>query len=123
MTPRIVTHYEQQTACLVRMADGTILLPFSHKDQGQGQRFLVSYDEGKTWSKTIYDLNKNGMYASSVVMKDGTIVTAYQDRKRDSRLSVLRWKAPSKEEVSKGGFFEPQKVDTDVMYLNYRLAD
>ena len=118
-TPRIVTHYLQQTGCLIQLSDGTVLLPFSHKDEGYGQRFLVSYDEGQTWSKTIYELNKGGMYASSAVLADDAIVTVFQDRKRDSKLGVLRWKAPRREEVSKGGFFVPPTVDLEQSYFVY----
>lgn len=111
--PRIVTGFLQQTACVVRLSDGTVVLPFSHKDVGQGQRFLVSYDSGRTWCKTIYELNKGGMYASSAVLKDDTIVTAFEDRPRGAKLTVLRWKVPSREQVAGGGFFEPPPVDLD----------
>ena len=93
----------------MRLADGTILMPFSHKDKGQGQRFMISYDEGKTWSRTVYELHVGGMYASSVVLDDGTIVTAYAER--NGPFTVLRWRAPSRKAVEKGGFFEPLAVN------------
>ena len=107
--PRLLTGWLQQTACLVRLADGTILMPFSHKDKGQGQRFMISYDEGKTWSRTVYELHVGGMYASSVVLDDGTIVTAYAER--NGPFTVLRWRVPSRKAVEKGGFFEPLAVN------------
>ena len=114
--PRIVTGFLQQTGCLVQLSDGTIVLPFSHKDEGFGQRFLVSYDRGHTWSKTIFELNRGGMFASSVTLSDDTIVTVFEDRSRDRKLTILRWKIPSREEVKSGGFFTPPPVDLDRMY-------
>ncbi len=112
--PRIVTGWLQQTGCLARLSDGTVLLPFGHKDEGHGQRVIISFDEGETWSKAVYELNKFGMYASSVVLGDDTIVTVHDSAGTgDSRgLHVLRWKAPPREEVSKYGFFEPRPAQS-----------
>jgi len=110
----LATGWLQQTACLVRLSDGTVVIPFSHKDAGQGQRFMVSYDDGATWSRTVYELHKGGMYASSVVLSDDTIVTVHATgRNMGGRgtLDVLRWKVPPKKEVEKGGFFTPRPVD------------
>lgn len=111
--PRIVTGWIQQTGCLVRLSDGTIVLPFGHKDRGHGQRFILSYNEGHTWSKVVFELNKFGMYASTVVLTDGTLVTALDSSGQDnsSALHVLRWKAPPREEVEKHGFFTPRPAD------------
>ena len=115
--PRLVTAWYQQTACLVRLSDGTVVMPFGHKtsdEQGRrfGQRFMVSYDEGRSWSKTIYELHKGGLYASSVALPDDTIVTVHDNRKTEEGpgLAILRWQAPSREVVSKGGFFEPEEI-------------
>lgn len=119
-TPRLVTGYLQQTACLVKLSDDTLVLPFGHKHPGHGQRFILSYDLGKTWSNTIFELNKGGLYASSVALKDDTIVTVFQARDREnnrfSKLTVLRWRVPSREVVSRGGFFAGPKVDRDRDY-------
>ena len=110
--PRIVTGWLQQTGCLVRLSDGTIVLPYSHKDAGHGQRFIVSYDEGETWSRAIYELNDFGMYASSAALEDDTIVTVHDGWSRTPNvLQVLRWKAPPREEVEKHGFFTPRPAD------------
>jgi len=115
--PRLLTGWLQQSACLARLSDGTVILPFGEKTESKGQRFgqrfMVSYDEGKTWSRTVYELNRGGLYASSVVLPDDTIVTVHDNRATEAgvALAVLRWRAPSREEVSKGGFFEPQPVD------------
>jgi len=89
-------------------------MPVSHKDAGQGQRLMISYDDGATWSRTVYELHKGGMYASSVVLADDTIVTAHaRGRNMGGRgtLDVLRWNVPPKKEVEKGGFFTPRPVD------------
>ena len=108
--PRLTTGWLQQTACLARLSDGTVVLPFGHKDEGFGQRFLMSFDEGRTWSRTVYQLRKGGLYANSVVLNDDTIITVHDNRKAGGGLSVLRWRTPSRETVSKGGFFKPQAI-------------
>ena len=108
--PRIVTWWLQQTGSLVRLSDGTLILPFSHKDGTHGQRFIVSYDEGETWSKVVYELNQCGMYARSVAFDDDTIVTVHDNAagQAPNTLGVLRWKAPSRQEVEKHGVFAPR---------------
>ena len=93
---RMVTAAWQQTGCLVTLSDNTWILVFSHKDcphdvpwicnyhhpgnHTRGQRFIVSYTQGQTWSNSIFVLHVGGMYASSVVLRHGddkdTIVTA-----------------------------------------------
>ena len=113
--PRIVTGWEQQTGCIVSLSDGTTVLPFSRKNGTHGQRFIVSYDRGETWSKAIWELNDCGLYASSVVMPDDTIVTIHdglRDKASGRRLSALRWQAPPKAEVEKYGFFRPRPAET-----------
>ena len=112
--PRIVTAWVQQTGCLVQLSDGTLILPFGHKDQGMGQRFIVSYDQGQTWSKAIFELNKCGMYANSVALKDDTLVTVFSvepDSGGKNYLEALRWKVPPQDIVSQKGFFEPAPVE------------
>jgi hypothetical protein len=66
--------------------------PFGHKTTAQGmrfgQRFLVSYDEGASWSQTVYELYHGGLYANSVVLDD---VTVHDNRDAGQRhLNVLR---------------------------------
>jgi len=111
--PRIVTWWLQQTGSLVRLSDGRLILPFSHKDGTQGQRFIVSCDEGETWSKVVYELNQCGMYARSVALEDGTIVTVHDNAsgKAPNTLGVLRWNAPPHEETEKHGFFTPREAE------------
>jgi hypothetical protein len=109
--PRLLTALDEQTGCLVELADGTVLMVFGHKND-YGQRFMVSYDEGETWSKTIYDLHTGGMYASSAVLADGTVVTTIDNRPDGGLiLTSLRWTPPSFEEVAAGGFWTPNVVE------------
>jgi len=110
---RLITAWVQQTGCLAGLTNGTVIMPFGHKDEGHGQRFIVSYDEGEAWSKAFYELHKGGMYASSVVLDDQTIVTAYAEESHSggkNKLDVLRWKVPPKSEVEKHGVFTPRPI-------------
>ena len=118
--PRLVTALDEQTGCLVKLSDGTVLLVFGSKNNALGQRCMISYDEGETWSKTIYDLHTGGMYASSAVLADDTIVTFIDSRQQKNgvnvmplnlTISALRWKAPLRSDVERGGFWTPRDVD------------
>jgi len=109
--PRLLTALDEQTGCLVELADGTVLMVFGHKND-YGQRFMVSYDEGETWSKTIYDLHTGGMYASSAVLADGTVVTTIDNRPTGGLIvTSLRWTPPTFSEVAAGGFWTPNVVE------------
>lgn len=109
--PRLLTALDEQTGCLVELADGTVLMVFGHKND-YGQRFMVSYDEGETWSKTIYDLHTGGMYASSAVLADGTVVTTIDNRPTGGLIvTSLRWTPPTFAEVAAGGFWTPNVVE------------
>ena len=111
--PRIVTGFTQQTACLVQLSDGTVLMPYSRKDGTNGQRFVVSYDEGRTWSNAIFELNDFGLFASTVALDDDTLVTVHETHRNVApnnwvMLHALRWRAPKRSDVEKHGFFEPR---------------
>ena len=109
--PAVVTGGLQQTACLV-LAGDALLLVFGHKDNGQGQRFRVSYDRGATFSNTIFDLHHGGMYASTVLLPSSDmLVTVMAGVAGSSGLTVLRWRLPPKAVVERGGFFRPPKRD------------
>lgn len=112
--PSIATGWVQQTGCIVQLSDGTLILPFGHKDRGQGQRFIVSYDQGRTWSKAIFELNTCGMYANSTVLRDDTIVTVFSVEGHgggNNCLEALLWKPPPRDVVLQKGAFEPVPVD------------
>lgn len=110
--PRMVTGFDEQTGCLVRLPDDAVILVFGHKTDGTGQRFMLSYDEGETWSRNVYALNANGLYASSVVLDDGTIVTvAHKVIKGVARFYAMRWRPPTFDQVATGGFWRPRVVE------------
>lgn len=108
--PRLVTGFDEQTGSLVRLSNGTIVLPFGYKTDTRGQRFIVSFDEGETWSRTVYQLHADGQYASSVVRRDDTIVTVFHDTK-GLRLRSLHWRAPPRATVAAGGFWRPRVAE------------
>ena len=108
-TPKIIAGTQQQSGSVLRLSDATLIVTFGR----WGQRFVLSYDEGRTWSRTIYELNRTGEYARSVVLADDTIVTVHDgigDGER-GRLCVLRWRAPMRAEVEKNGFFTPREAE------------
>lgn len=64
--PRLVTGYLQHSPSIVKLSDGTLVLPFSHqppvtqqrvKGGGYWQRFIVSFTNGTTWSNRIFSLH------------------------------------------------------------------
>ena len=114
--PRIVTGFMRTPGCLVRLSDGTLLMPHGVKEGLGGQRFVVSYDEGQTWSNAIFELNDAGYFASTVALDDDTLVTVHETPRGANpnnwvMLHVLRWKAPPRSEVEKHGFFEPRQPE------------
>ena len=108
--PRLVTGFDEQTGSLVRLSDGTVILPFGYKTDTRGQRFIVSYDEGETWSRTVFQLHADGQYASSVALADDTIVTVIHGTK-GLQVQSLRWRVPPREKVAAGGFWRPRVVE------------
>ena len=109
--PRLVTGFDEQTGSLIQLSNGTVLLTFGYKTDTRGQRFMLSYDEGETWSRTVFQLHADGQYASSVVLADDTIVTVIHNTK-GLQIHSLRWRAPSRDQVEAGGFFTPRVVET-----------
>ena len=63
-TPRIVTGLLQQSASLLQLSDRALVLTFGRP----GQRFMLSYDEGETWSRAVYQLHHTGEYARSAAL-------------------------------------------------------
>jgi len=116
----------QQTGNLIRLEDGTIVLPFGHKngpgvgkeDGVTGQRAIVSYDRGVTWSRLVLDLHVGGLYASSAVARDGAIVTMWSGSGDSDGgvMEAMRWRLPPRSVVAPFGFFTPTAVDVDGSY-------
>jgi len=88
-------------------------MTLGHKENVGGPRFMVSYDEGQSWGKTVFELNRSGWYASSVVLSDDTIVTVYaleQNSVGKNELEVPCWKISPRDIVEKKGFFKPRSA-------------
>ena len=60
---------------------------------------------GETWSRTVFELHRGGLYGSSVVLSNGTIVTAFAWNATaaadghgggdSGSLGLLHWEPPS----------------------------
>ena len=133
-TPRLITASAQQSGSLVRLSDDSLIMTFGR----YGQRFMLSYDNGHTWGKAVYQLYQCGQYARSVALDDDTIVTVHDNRETwgfqgrvlrcydntivadgktatPHRLGVLRWKAPCRSLVEKEGLFTPREVEASIL--------
>ncbi len=108
--PRLVTGFDEQTGSLVRLSDGTVILPFGYKTDTRGQRFMLSYDDGVTWSRKVFQLHADGQYASSVVLQDDTIVTVFHSTK-GLQVQSLRWRAPSRDMLLPAGTWRPRVAE------------
>ncbi|MBM3802385.1 MAG: exo-alpha-sialidase [Acidimicrobiia bacterium] len=79
--PWTVTRYFECPADLVEMPDGALVLTYMQKNRPDSARAMVSRDQGKTWSRTLYMLGllgwrgKGGGHTSSVLLKDGRVLT------------------------------------------------
>ena len=98
---------------LLRHSSGAIVCVFGWRQEGFGQRCMISYDDGKTWDKNIiirddasnWDLG----YPASVELDDGSILTiyyqhlpgtdgvSYEHRPGQNHASILwsRWRLPN----------------------------
>ena len=69
---------------LMRHSSGAIICSYGRREEPFGQRVLISYDDGKTWSKDV-ELRSNFEwdlgYPCSVELADGSILTVYYQRK------------------------------------------
>ena len=66
---------------LLRHSSGALILTFGRRTVPFGERAVVSYDNGKTWSDE-YILNDTGKtgdlgYAATAELKDGSLLTVY----------------------------------------------
>lgn len=135
-TPRIVTASAQQSGSILRLSDGTLILTFGR----YGQRFMLSYDSGVTWSRDVYELYRCGQYARSIILDDDSVVTVHDSRETwnfrgqtlrcyddsvvpdgedvtswgSGRLGILRWNVPSRSRVELNGFFTPHEAEIEL---------
>ena len=111
-TSRLVTGFDEQTACLVRLPDNTVLLVFGHKTDGNGQRFMVSYDEGHSWSRTVFQLGWNCQYASTVLLPGNRLVSvSHRIIDGIGIFHARQWSLPSKQDTRSGGFWVPDQLN------------
>ena len=139
----LVSGWLQQPASLVSLNDSLVLVfsgrrpsPGNTSETRVGHEFIVSYDEGFSWSNTIFQLARfdsgghvpltGGLSASSVAYTRGRVLTAFScagvgtdsctASEEPGMLRLLVWTPPPRKEVEPGGFFlppQPAKTDDD----------
>lgn len=110
----------QHPADLTLLPDGRVLMTYGVRNQGQwAVHFRIADAEARTWSAptVLVDLEgatdqrfspnpqRDGGYPSTVVLGDGTLVTAYYSRGMPSHsryhVGVVRWKLPAEASASR----------------------
>ena len=83
-------------------SSGAIICSFGRRQAPFGERAIVSYDQGKTWSEEyVLDESPSGDlgYPSTVELSDGSLMTVYyQKYKDDKKCSILytKWRLNEK---------------------------
>ncbi|WP_436715131.1 sialidase family protein [Roseiconus lacunae] len=79
---------------LLRLRDGRLVMSYGHRRKPLGVQARVSEDEGETWSDAmpLWDRATSGDlgYPSTAQLDDGTLVTIWYEKMKDSSLAVLR---------------------------------
>jgi hypothetical protein len=106
-TPERITREMEIPADLVELADGRIVLTHGERNYPMGVHALVSSDGGRTFnlrdrlSISWFANNRDTGYPSSVVRKDGKIVTLYYQmddparHPESAKCKALIWEAPA----------------------------
>ena len=91
--PFLVTRIHMVSADVVRDPKGRVVLTYDHKDAIGGCRARVSTDEGETWEEENYILSyaRIGQRTSSVVLKDGRILTLWASAVPRNGVSATIW--------------------------------
>lgn len=101
-TPASPLNFHGSPPHLLRHSSGTLVMVYGYRMEPYGQRAALSYDEGKTWQHDFI-INDEGPdwdlgYPSSVEMADGSILTAYYQKPRNTqdRCAFLwsKWRLP-----------------------------
>lgn len=87
---------------LLRLRDGRLLMSYGYRQPPFGNQARLSNDEGKTWSEPL-TLSADGAggdlgYPSTVELTDGTLLTVWYEKCKESPRAVLRqarWKVES----------------------------
>lgn len=79
---------------LTRLRDGRLLMSYGYRRKPFGNQVRVSEDGGQNWSEAI-TISADGMgsdlgYPSTVELDDGSLLTVWYERMRDSGQAVLR---------------------------------
>jgi hypothetical protein len=79
---------------LLRLRDGRLLMSYGHRRAPLGNQARVSDDDGRNWSEPLVvsgDGSSGDLgYPSTVQLDDGTLVTVWYERMKDSPRAVLR---------------------------------
>ena len=79
---------------LLRLKDGRLLMSYGYRRPPYGNQARVSQDNGKTWSEpmTISGDGASGDlgYPSTVQLDDGSLLTVWYEKPKDSSMAVLR---------------------------------
>jgi hypothetical protein len=86
---------------LLRLRDGRLLMTYGHRRAPFGNQARVSGDSGQTWSEAIL-ISGDGDggdlgYPSTVELGDGSLLSVWYERLKDSDKAVLRqarWRLP-----------------------------
>ena len=88
---------------LLRHSSGAIVMVYGWRELGYGQRAVVSYDEGQTWSEELIirdDGERDDLgYPCSIELEDGSIYTVYYQPlpgKRAASVLWSRWELPER---------------------------
>ena len=79
---------------LTRLRDGRLLMSYGYRRAPFGNRARLSTDHGRTWSESVA-ISEDGVggdlgYPSTVELGDGTLLTVWYERMKDSPHAVLR---------------------------------
>ena len=94
-TPQLITRLHMVSGDIVQLSNNQLVVSYSHKDAVGGARARVSNDQGKTWEPKNYILHyaPGDTRTSSVVLKDGRILTMYAGdlRPGESGVRAMIW--------------------------------
>jgi hypothetical protein len=79
---------------LLRLEDDRLLMTYGHRRPPYGNQARVSADHGRTWSEPVV-ISGDGIggdlgYPSTAQLKDGSFVTVWYERMKESPRAVLR---------------------------------
>ncbi len=79
---------------LLRLGDDRLMMTYGHRRAPFGNQARLSEDHGRTWSEPVI-VSGDGAggdlgYPSTVQLGDGSLVTAWYEKMRDSPYAVLR---------------------------------